>query len=216
VQKISVVVADNQPAFREGLCRLLMESKDIEVIGQAEDGEEIVKLTERLKPDVAIIDSVLRKLNGMEATRQIRICSPKTAILVLSDSSYQNFILSCLRAGAAGYLFRDTPIKDLVAAIRLVHAGEGIIERSAANKIIRQYKKEDKRGSLSLHPREIEVLKLAAKGLRNKEMAKELNLSERTVQSHLSNIFNKLEVDSRTEAVLQGLKEGLLSMKDLS
>jgi two-component system, NarL family, response regulator LiaR len=218
MEKITVAIADNQPAFREGLCRLLMDNKDIEVIGQAGDGEEIVELTGRLKPDIAIIDSILRKLNGMEATKQIRQNSPGTAVIVLSDSNYQNFILSCLRAGAAGYLFKDTPIKDLVAAIRLAHAGEGIIERSAAIEIIRRFKdpKDGKNGNLNLHPREVEVLKLAAKGLRNKEMAKELNISERTVQAHLSNIFNKLDVGSRTEAVLQGLKEGLLDMSDLS
>jgi DNA-binding NarL/FixJ family response regulator len=216
--KISVVVADNKPAFREGLCRLLMDNKDIDVIGMAEDGEEVVRLTAKLKPDIAIIDSVLHKLNGMEATKQIRTNSPDTAVIILSESNYQNFILSCLRAGAAGYLFKDTPIKDLVAAIRLAHAGEGIIDRGAANNIIRHLKdnKNDTRGNLSLHPREIKVLKLAAKGLRNKEMARDLNISERTVQAHLSNIFNKLEVDSRTEAVLQGLKEGLISMDDLS
>lgn len=218
MEKITVAIADNQPAFREGLCRLLMDNKDIDVIGQAANGEEIVEITRRLKPDVAIIDSVLHKLNGMEATRQIRENSPDTAVIVLSDSNFQNFILSCLRAGAAGYLFKDTPIKDLVAAIRLAHAGEGIIERSAANDIIRRYKnnKEGKSGNPNLHPREVEVLKLAARGLRNKEMAKELNISERTVQAHLSNIFNKLDVGSRTEAVLQGLKEGLLNINDLS
>jgi two-component system, NarL family, response regulator LiaR len=218
MEKITVAIADNQPAFREGLCRLLMDNKDIEVIGQAGDGIEIVKLAEKLKPDIAIIDSVLHKLNGMEATKLIREKSPNTAIIVLSESNYQNFILSCLRAGAAGYLFKDTPIKDLVAAIRLAHAGEGIIERTTANDIIRRFKddKSGKSGGLSLHPREVEVLKLAARGLRNKEMAKELNISERTVQAHLSNIFNKMDVGSRTEAVLQGLKEGLLDINDLS
>jgi two-component system, NarL family, response regulator LiaR len=218
MEKITVAIADNQPAFREGLCRLLMDNKDIDVIGQAGDGEEIVRISEKLKPDIVIIDTILHKINGTEATRQIREKSPNTAIIVLSDSNSQNFILSCLRAGAAGYLFKDTPIKDLVAAIRLTHAGEGIIERSAANDIIRRFKEEKagKSGVLNLHPREVEVLKLAAKGLRNKEMAKELNISERTVQAHLSNIFNKLDVGSRTEAVLQGLKEGLLDMNDLS
>jgi two-component system, NarL family, response regulator LiaR len=214
MESITVVVADNQPAFRAGLCRLLMDNKDIEIIGQAEDGEELVKLSDKLRPDVAVIDSVLRKVNGMEATRQIKQKSPETSVIILSDSNYQNFILSCLRAGAAGYLFKDTPIKDLVTAIRLIKSGEGIIERSAFESIIHHPKESN--GSLILHPREVEVLKLAAKGFRNKEMAKELNISERTIQAHLSNIFNKLEVSSRTEAVLLGLKQGLLSLKDLS
>jgi two-component system, NarL family, response regulator LiaR len=214
MENITIVVADNQPAFRASLCRLLMNNKDIEIIGQAEDGEEIIKLSEKLRPNIAILDSVLRKVNGMEATRQIKQKSPETSVIILSDSSYQNFILSCLRAGAAGYLFKDTSIKDLVTAIRLVKAGEGIIERSAFESIIHHPKGNN--GSLILHPREVEVLKLAAKGFRNKEMAKELNISERTIQAHLSNIFNKLEVSSRTEAVLLGLKQGLLSLNDLS
>jgi two-component system, NarL family, response regulator LiaR len=214
MENITVVVADNQQAFRASLCRLLMDNKDIEIIGQAEDGEEIIKLSEKLRPDIAIIDSVLRKVNGMEATRQIKQKSPETSVIILSDSNYQNFILSCLRTGAAGYLFKDTPVKDLVTAIRLVKAGEGIIERSAFESIIHHPKESN--GSLILHPREVEVLKLAAKGFRNKEIAKELNITERTIQAHLSNIFNKLEVSSRTEAVLLGLKQGLLTLNDLS
>jgi two-component system, NarL family, response regulator LiaR len=218
MEKIRVVVADNHPAFREGLCRLLADEKELEVVGQAGDGEEIVALSQELKPDVAIVDVAMPKLSGIEATKRIKETSPNTAVLIVSAFNYQTYILASLRAGAAGYLTKDTPIRELVTAVRLAYAGDGIIDRSAANNIIRHLiaVKDGKKGNLDLYPREIEVLKLTAKGMRNKEIAKELNISERTVQAHLSNIFNKLEVDSRTEAVLQALKEGWLDICDLT
>jgi two-component system, NarL family, response regulator LiaR len=218
MEKIRVVVADNHPAFREGLCRLLADEKELEVVGQAGDGEEIITLSKNLQPDVAIVDVAMPKLSGIEATKRIKETSPNTAVLIVSAFNYQSYILASLRAGAAGYLTKDTPIRELVNAIRLAYAGDGIIDRSAANNIIRHLiaGKNAKKGNLDLYPREIEVLKLTAKGMRNKEIAKELNISERTVQAHLSNIFSKLEVGSRTEAVLQALKEGWLDICDLS
>ena len=217
MEKIRVVVADNHPAFREGLCRLLADEKELEVVGQAGDGEEIVALSQELKPDVAIVDVAMPKLSGIEATKRIKETSPNTAVLIVSAFNYQTYVLASLRAGAAGYLTKDTPIRELVTAVRLAFAGDGIIDRSAANNIIRHLiAGNGKKGNLDLYPREIEVLKLTAKGMRNKEIAKELNISERTVQAHLSNIFNKLEVDSRTEAVLQALKEGWLDICDLT
>jgi len=218
MEKIRVIIADNHPAFREGLCRLLSDEKEIEVVGQAGDGEEVVNLARELKPDVAIVDVAMPKMSGIEATKRIKESSPETAVLIVSAFNYQTYILASLRAGAAGYLTKDTPIRELVTAVRLAHAGDGIIDRSAANNIIRHLisDKNGKKGNLDLYPREIEVLKLTARGMRNKEIARELNLSERTVQAHLSNIFSKLEVDSRTEAVLQALKEGWLDICDLS
>jgi NarL family two-component system response regulator LiaR len=218
MEKIRVVVADNHPAFREGLCRLLADEQELEVVGQAADGEEIVNLSKELKPDVAIVDVAMPKMSGIEATKMIKENSPGTAVLIVSAFNYQTYILASLRAGASGYLTKDTPIRELVTAVRLANAGDGIIDRSAANNIIRHLiaDKDGKKGNLDLYPREIEVLKLTAKGMRNKEIAKELNISERTVQAHLSNIFSKLEVDSRTEAVLQALKQGWLDICDLS
>ncbi|MCR4393392.1 MAG: response regulator transcription factor [Dehalococcoidales bacterium] len=218
MEKIRVIIADNHPAFREGLCRLLSDEKEIEVVGQAGDGEEAVNLARELKPDVAIVDVAMPKMSGIEATKHIKESSPETAVLIVSAFNYQTYILASLRAGAAGYLTKDTPIRELITAVRLAHAGDGIIDRNAANNIIRHLisDKNGKKGNLDLYPREIEVLKLTARGMRNKEIARELNISERTVQAHLSNIFSKLEVDSRTEAVLQALKEGWLDICDLS
>jgi NarL family two-component system response regulator LiaR len=218
LEKIRVVIADNQPAFREGLYRLLSEENDLEIVGQAADGEEAVRLISELKPDVAIIDMAMPKLSGIEATRLIRDQSPDTSVLIVSAFDYQNYVLAALRAGAAGYLTKDTPVRELAAAVRLAHAGDGIIDRDTAHKIVRHIitDRERKKDNLDLFPRELEVLKLTAKGLRNKEIARELNISERTVQAHLSNIFSKLDVDSRTEAVLKALKEGWLDIGDLT
>lgn len=218
MQKIRVVVADNHPAFREGLCRLLADEKELEIVGRAGDGEEIVTLSKELQPDVAIVDIAMPKQNGIEATRLIKEASPNTAVLIVSAFNYQNYILASLRAGATGYLTKDTPMRELVTAVRLANAGDGVIDRSAASHIIHQLiqKKDGKKGNFDLFPREIEVIKLTAKGMRNKEIAKALSISERTVQAHLSNIFAKLEVNSRTEAVLQALKQGWLDICDLS
>jgi DNA-binding NarL/FixJ family response regulator len=210
--KIRVIIADKQAAFKESLCRLLSDEDGLEIIGQAADGEEAVRLTNELKPDVAIIDFTIPKLSGVEATKRIKLESPETAVLMVSTFNDQNYMLASLRAGAAGYLTKDAPIRDLTTAVRLAHAGDHIIDRASAHKIIRNMD-EDKRkekNTLDLYPRELEVLKLTAKGLRNKEIANDLKISVRTVQAHLSNIFSKLDVDSRNEAVLRALKEGWL------
>jgi NarL family two-component system response regulator LiaR len=216
VRTIRLIVADSHSVFREGLCRLLADEPEIEVVGKAVNGAEAVTLAETLKPDVAIIDVATPVLSGTEATKKIKRVSPQTAVLMVSAFNYQTHIMSCLRAGAAGFFTKDTPVRELVSAVRLAHQGEGTMDRAAVRKLIRRLTtdKARKRGSLDLYPREIEVLKLTAKGLRNKEIAKELKISERTVQSHLSNIFSKLDVDSRTEAVLEALKEGWLDVVD--
>jgi DNA-binding NarL/FixJ family response regulator len=216
--KIRVIIADKQPAFKESLCRLLSDEDGLEIIGQAADGEEAVRLTNELKPDVAIIDFTIPKLSGVEATKRIKLESPETAVLMVSTFNDQNYMLASLRAGAAGYLTKDAPIRDLTTAVRLAHAGDHIIDRASAHKIIR-HMDEDKRkekNTLDLYPRELEVLKLTAKGLRNKEIANDLKISVRTVQAHLSNIFSKLDVDSRNEAVLRALKEGWLKISDFT
>jgi two-component system, NarL family, response regulator LiaR len=217
MKTISVVIADDHPAFREGLCRILAEEKELEIIGQASDGDEIVSLTKDLQPDVAIVDISMPKQNGIEATKGIKQSSPNTAVLIMSAYNYQSYVLASLSAGANGYITKDTPICELVAAVRLANAGDQIIDHYAANLIIRNIAThKGNNENLELHPRQIEIIKLIARGLRNKEIAHELKISERTVQAHLCNIFNKLNVDSRTEAVLQALKQGWLDIHDIT
>ncbi len=216
--RIKVIVADDHPAFREGLCRILSNEKELEVVGRASDGEEMVSLSKSLKPDVAIVDVAMPKLNGIGATKLIKKNNPDTAVLIVSASSDQAYVLSSLRAGASGYLTKNTSIGDLITAVRLTYAGDSVIDHSIASNIIKHFAadKDGKKGKFELYPREIEVLKLVAKGMRNKEIARELSISERTVQTHLVNIFNKLDVDSRTGAVLQVLKGGWIDICDLS
>ena len=218
MDKIKVLVADDHPAFREGLCRLIDGEKDMECVATVPNGEEAARLAKELAPDVAIIDVAMPKLNGIEATKQIKAACPTTAILMVSAFGYESYLLASLRAGAAGYLLKSTPLRELTNAVRSVQAGEAVFDLKSASKILRRLsaEKDAKRRSLEeLHPRELGVLRLAANGMSNKEIAVELVISERTVQTHMVNIFGKLGVGSRTEAVLHALKEGWLTFDDL-
>ena len=187
-------------------------------MGRAADGAEAVRLAKELLPDVAIIDVAMPGINGIEAATQIKAACPGTAILMMSAYRYETYMLASLRAGAAGYLLKNIPLRDLINAIRLVHAGEGVFDLKATSKILSRVagdKGEKRRDLEGLRRRELEVLRLAAKGLGNKEIAAELVISERTVQTHLVNIFRKLRVSSRTAAVFTALKEGWLTLDDL-
>lgn len=216
--KIKILVADDHPTFREGLCRFLEEEADMEIVAKAEDGEEAVKLAKELKPDIAIIDVAMPKLNGIEAAKQIKAAHPGIAILMVSAYGYEAYIRACLQAGVEGYVLKSAPIGELVSAIRLVHVGEAVFNMKAASRIIRNLvtdEGKERRDLAGLHLRELEILKRVAEGKSNKDIAEELFLSERTVQTHMINIFRKLKVNSRVEAVLRALKEGWIVLDDL-
>jgi NarL family two-component system response regulator LiaR len=218
MEKIKVLVADDHPVFREGLVSLLTQEEDIEVIAQASDGIEAVQLAHQFSPDVAIIDMSMPELNGIETTDKIKAASPSTAILVLTAYDYDSYVLGAIEAGAAGYLLKSVRVRDLVRAIRALHAGETVLDPAATRKLLSRLVSSKGKGaeiSHNLHPRELEVLKTAAKGLSNKEIAQALGISVRTCQTHLANIFAKLSVGSRTEAVLRALREGWLTLDDL-
>jgi len=219
MEKICVLVADSHPVFREGLCRFLEEEKDIEVVARAADGEEAVRLAKEFQPDMVIIDVALPKLNGIEAAKQIKLAYPTTAILMISAYGYESYMLASLRAGAAGYVLKDAPVSKLISAIRLIYTGETVFDLKAISKILAHLAAErgdERRRLVELHDRELEILNLAAKGLSNKAIASELGISERTVQTHMVNIFRKLEVGSRTEAVIHALREGWVTLDDLT
>lgn len=219
MKKTKILIADDHPVFRDGIRKLFDEQDDLEVVGQANTGDEAISLARELKPDLVIMDIMMPKLNGIEATRQIKDDLPGTTILLLSGYSYESYVLAALRAGAAGFLSKGARSSELLEAVKSVRLGEPVLDPSLAYKILRRLVAAgdpDARPALEeLHDRELEVLKLAAKGMTNREIAEKLFISDRTVQTHFANIFRKLNVGSRTEAVLRALKEGWLSPDDL-
>lgn len=220
MERIKVLIADDHPLFREGVARLLEAEKDMEVLAQAGDGEEVVKLATELLPHVAVIDAAMPKLNGIEAARQIKTACPGTSILIISAFSNESYLFGAVEAGAAGYMSKTVRGQELVTAIRALHNGETVLDSSAAHKIFERAARASRllrAGDVpaELHPRQLEVLKLTARGMSNLEIAQELTISRRTVQVHLTNIFTKLRVGSRTEAVGHALKEGWLTLDDL-
>ena len=219
--KIRVAIADDHPLLREAMRNVLAQHEDMEVLGEASDGEEAVKLSSELKPDVVVMDIVMPKLNGIEATRQIRKISPTTAVLVLTAYDDDRYVIGLLEAGAAGYLLKSARGEALVKAIRAVLAGELVLHPAIIAKIMKYGIRIAVEGGKpkveeQLSDREMEILKLAARGMSNKDIAKKLFLSIRTVKAHLSNIFNKMGVASRTEAIVKGVREGWLTLEDMS
>jgi DNA-binding NarL/FixJ family response regulator len=217
---ITILLAEDHIIVREGTRELLQHQPDMEVVGEASDGEEAVILAKQLKPDVIVMDIAMPKLNGIEATKQIKKFRPATAVLILTAYDTDQYIMALLEAGAAGYLLKSVRGNQIIDAIRAVYAGESVLQPSTTRRVIEQLKakasaEEEIPSFLPLSDREMEVLRLSAKGVSNKDIAETLFLSNRTVQSHLSNIFKKLAVASRTEAVLFGLKRGWFSMEDL-
>ncbi|MHB1006563.1 MAG: response regulator [Chloroflexota bacterium] len=221
MDKIRVLIADDHAVVREGTRRILEQEDSIEVVGEAEDGDAAVKLAVRLKPDVAIVDIAMPRLDGIEATKLIKTMCPNTAILILSAYDDDQFVFGLLEAGAAGYLLKTVRGRDLVGAVQAVHAGESVLHPAVARKVLNRFvpgpgRPVEPRAGEALSDRELEVLRLATKGLSNQDIARELTLSIRTVQGHLGHIFNKLGVGSRTEAVVRALKEGWINLDDVS
>ena len=219
--KIRVAIADDHPLLREAMRNVLEQHEDMEVLGEASNGEEAVTLSSELKPDVVVMDIVMPKLSGIEATRQIRKVSPATAVLVLTAYDDDRYVIGLLEAGAASYLLKSARGEALVKAIRAVHAGESVLHPTIIAKILKYGMRIGAEGGKpkaeeQLSDREMEILKLAARGMSNKDIAKTLFLSIRTVKAHLSNIFNKMGVASRTEAIVKGVREGWLTLEDIS
>lgn len=221
--KIRVLLAEDHIVVREALHQLLEREGDLEIVGEAGDGEEAIQQVSELSPDVAIVDIAMPKLNGVEATKQIKARYPATAVLVLSahDDDDDEYISALLEAGASGYLLKNVRGQVLIDAIRMVHAGEyvfhPVIGRKVVNRITSTHQDKPQKGELldQLTGREMEVLKLAAKGMSTKDIAERLTLSVRTVQAHLGTVFSKLQVGSRMEAVLVGIREGWFDVDDM-
>jgi DNA-binding NarL/FixJ family response regulator len=220
-KKIRIVIADDHEVVREGTRNLIEREADMEVVGEASDGEEAVKIIQEKRPDVAILDIAMPKLSGIEVTRLIKPTLPNTAILILTAYDNDEYVFALLEAGAAGYLLKDVPGREIVKAVRLVYSGESVLHPSIARKVIQRAvlasaKSGQVKTDFDLSEREIEVLKLAAKGMNNKDIGDALCISIRTVQGHINSIFHKLNVGSRTEAIFQSVKKGILSFEDLA
>jgi len=213
---IRVILADDHAVMRHGLRLILEQQEGFEVLGEARDGREAVSLAEALHPDVAVLDITMPNLNGIEAARQITDKQPSVAVVVLSMHADEGYVLRALKAGARGYLLKESPEADFVSAIRTVSDGKAFfspaVSRLLVEDYVRQLQDKDIGDSYELlTPREREVLQLVAEGKSNKEIANLLNLSLYTVETHRSNILGKLNLHSVPELILYAVRKGVIS-----
>lgn len=212
---IRILLADDQYLVREGIASLLELESDVEVVGMAENGKEAIAQALTLKPNIVLMDVRMPEMNGVEATAKIKQALPNCQIIMLTTFDDDEFIVQSLLAGACGYLMKDIPPKDLAQAIKLAHTGVFQLSPEAAGKLIGNLQNKSTFDSpqpaieTPLTARELEVLKLLAKGNTNREIAKTFNLSEGTVKNHVSNILMRLELRDRTQAAVYAIENGL-------
>jgi DNA-binding NarL/FixJ family response regulator len=208
-----VIICDDQAIVRDGLELLLKLEKDIDVVGLAQDGAEAVEKVERLLPDLVLMDLLMPGVNGVEATRRIRAGHPEVKILVLTTFDDEEWVFDAIRAGASGYLLKDTPREKVIEAIRGTVAGKTFLDPAVAGKFIEQAANPQVMASTKIRDkltdRENDILRLMARGFSNSETAEALHLSEGTVRNHVSAILTKLDVPDRTNAVIIAIRHGL-------
>lgn len=210
---ISVLIADDHPVVRQGLASFLELQPEIELVGQATDGREAVEKALELMPDVVLMDLAMPVLDGIEAIRRIRSACPSTKVIALTSFSDESRLFAAVKAGAAGYLLKDTDPGDIVKGIRMVSTGEALLSPGAAAKLMQEFAEGDAVPTEDrLTERELEVLRLIAQGLSNRDIAGELVLSEKTVKTHVSNILAKLHLVDRTQAALYAVKKRLIDI----
>jgi DNA-binding NarL/FixJ family response regulator len=216
-QPVRVVLADDHAVVRKGIREFLEAEGDIQVVAEAADGQQAMALVAEHQPDVAVLDIQMPGVSGIEATRQIKGEHPDVQVLILTAYDDDPYIFALLQAGASGYVLKTAGSSDLVQAVRAVHRGESALDPAVAQKVVQQLTSGRPLGAQSvaeaLTEREVEVLHLVAKGLTNKAIGQALGISDRTVQGHLANIYGKLGVSSRTEAVTEALKQGWIAIE---
>jgi NarL family two-component system response regulator LiaR len=219
---IRVLLVDDHAIVRDGIRSLLTTECDIQVVGEADNGADGVLMAGQLQPDVILMDLVMPRMGGIEATRRIMAGQPGAHILVLTSFDAEEKVFPAIKAGAMGYLLKDSDSADLVRAIHQVHRGESSLDPKIARKVLREMWSEPRPEAHTardaavgpLTEREVEVLKLVAQGLSNEEIAQRLVVAERTVRTHVSNILGKLHLANRTQATLYALREGLASLDE--
>jgi DNA-binding NarL/FixJ family response regulator len=218
METIKIVLAEDHALMRAGTRHILEQYPDLEVVGEAEDGQQAVELIKNLKPDIAILDIRMPKLNGIEVVRQGKSLSPNTKTLMLTAYDDDEYILALMEAGASGYLLKTAHEKELIDSVRGVHSGEPVLDPAIAMKIARLWAQRgtatQQGSSEQLSAREIEVLELASRGLRNKAIAEKLGISTRTVEGHFNGIFAKLGVSSRMAAILEAISRRLVTLSE--
>jgi len=209
---ISVLIADDHPFVRHGLRTYLETLDDLEVVGEASDGAEAVELAGQLLPEVVLMDLVMPELDGVQATRAIRAASPATKVIVLTSFDDDEKVFPAIKAGAAGYLLKDVHPTELAEAVRKASRGEALLAPSVAARLMQEVSGE-RPPAAGLTERELEVLRLIARGMSNKLIARELVVSEKTVKTHVSNILAKLHLADRTQAALYAVREGIAELE---
>lgn len=219
MEKIKVLIADDHGVVREGLMAMLQAIDVVDVVGEAKNGRDAVEQTRKLLPDVILMDLRMPLMDGVEATRQIKREFPHIGIIALTMNEEQQHVFDLVRAGATGYLLKDSDSSQIVDAIRAIARGDSLIHPSVAGKILAEFSllAEDKAHNRSLvdhdlTEREITVLRLVASGQTNKEVANSLELSEKTIKNHLGNIFHKLHVYDRTQAAVLAIRRGIIPL----
>ncbi|WP_293912025.1 response regulator transcription factor [Deinococcus sp.] len=214
---ISLLLVDDHPVVRKGTRELLEGQTDLRVVGEADSGLMAVEQARELQPDVILMDVSMPGMNGIEATRLIKAERPSVGVLVLTSYDDDAYVFALIEAGAAGYLLKNAGEDELLGAVRAVAAGESALTPAVARKVLTRFSAQSSPSPVgeTLSPRELEVLRIAATGRTNKEIARDLDISPRTVQVHLANIFSKLDVGSRTEAVLYGIKRGWIDLSTI-
>jgi DNA-binding NarL/FixJ family response regulator len=217
-EAIRVVIADDQRLFANGLARIIGVQPDMEVVGEAHTGEEAISLCLSEEPDVVLMDLSMPGMGGLRAARKILSLLPRTRVLILTVHTDDAHVYQGIKAGAQGYILKDCTPEDLTRAIRAVHAGETIMSPDIARKMLNTFegiRSTSAEITPSLTERELEVIKDLSQGKSNKEIARDLEISEKTVRNHASNIYKKLHIFDRTQAVIYAIREGLVDLEDL-
>jgi NarL family two-component system response regulator LiaR len=214
---IRILIVDDHEIVRKGIRALLATKRDIQVVGEAKDGAEALTQAQALNPDIVLMDLMMPKMNGIQATREITSAQPGVRVLVLTSFAADEQVFPAIKAGALGYLLKDSGPQELVQAIRQVFRGEPSLDPSVARKVLNELSTPPQK-PLTPDPltgREMEILRLVSQGKSNKEIAGNLVIAEETVHTHVSNILNKLHLASRTQAALYALKEGISSLDEI-